>query len=566
VLPSSTSSSPLAPNGDSILIRPAVASSPGVSVAVEENVHDYNNNTSTSDNFANSQMTSLVQPSAYVNDNTMKLFLDGDVMSSVTVTSKSPQVIRWKVNPKAVWSDGIAVDCKDFYLAWLQAESKATIKASDGSSAPAFDPNSTSGFDQMDAPVCSDGGKTITTTFSTPYADWRGLFEFLVPAHVIETDSGVADITKLLPTDTTGAVAKFAASYLKNFAGFNAKFDLSAGPFLLKSLTDEQVVLVRNPKWWGNPAGPTALTLLTKSNGQSQVQSLQNEEVQVIQPQPDSGLATQLKGLPNVTFNAYAGVTFEHIDFNMKRPIFQGAAGKALRQAFFYCVNRTDIIKKLVLGVNDKTVPLGSLVYLPTESNYQDTYSAYNTAQVAKAMAVMEAAGWKKGADGVYARNGQKAEFKFGHKVVDTREKVAQLINGSCAPAGIKVNDDQDATFNDKRVPAHDFDAALFAWVGTPFKSGIPPLYTTTGGSNYFSYSNLAVDKLLNATNSELDAARRTTEFHQADKLMADDFASLPLYQFSDMVAQTNSITPTLTYNGPAGGAFWNAYAWVYQR
>ena len=547
---------------DPVFIRPKVDSSPAVAIAVEENVHDYNNNTSTANNFSNSQMTALVQPSAFINDNNMKLYLDGDVMQSVTVTSSSPQTIVWKVNPQAIWSDGQPVGCKDFYLAYLQAESKAQTKG-----APAFDPATTSGFDQMDPPTCSADGKTITTKFTTPFADYRSLFSLMVPAHVIEADSGVADVTKLKATDTTGDVLKFAASYIKNFAGFNAKFDLSAGPYLLQSLTDDQVVMVRNPKWWGNPAGPQQLTLLTKADGQSQVQSLQNQEVQVIQPQPDAALAEQLKSMDNVTFNAYAGVTFEHLDFQMKKPLFQGATGLALRQAFFNCVDRTDIITKLIKGVNEKTVPLGSVTFLPNETPYKDAYSDYNTANVAKAKSIMEAAGWKLGADGVYALpNGTKAEFKLGHKVIDTREKVAQLINGYCAKAGIKVDDDQDANFNSKRLPAGDYDMALFAWVGTPFKSGIPPLYVTKGGANYQNYSNPAVDKLMNASNSELDPTKRADELNQANDLIAKDFVTLPTYQFSDMVAQSNAITPVLTYNGPSGGSLWNAYEWVFKQ
>ncbi len=562
-----SSTTAAAGGADPVFVRPKVDSSANVTIAVEENVHDYNNNTSTANNLANAVVQSLTQPSAFINDNTLKLFLDGDVMASVTVTSTSPQTIVWKVRPEAVWSDGVAVDCKDFYLAWLQAESKATTKDKTGTAVPTFDPASTTGFDQMNAPVCSDGGKTITTTFTSTFSDYRSLFTFLVPAHVIEADAGVADVTKLKANDATGDVAKFAAAYIKDFAGYNAKFDLSAGPYLLSSLSDEQVVFQRNPKWWGNPAGPQSLTLLTKADGQSQVQSLQNQEVQVIEPQPDSALAAQLKGLDNVTFNAYAGVTYEHLDFNMKRPLFQGATGLALRQAFFNCVDRQDIITKLVKGVNDKTVPLGSLVYLPTETQYKDEYSDYDTANVAKAKSIMEAAGWKLGPDGVYAlANGTKAEFKLGHKVIDTREKVSQLINGSCGKAGIKVNDDQDANFNATRLPAHDFDMALFAWVGTPFKSALQPLYATGGGGNYFQYSNPAVDKLFNASNSELDQSKRSDEFHQADQLIAKDFVSLPLYQFSDMIAQTNAITPTLTYNGPAGGGVWNAYTWVYKQ
>ena len=66
-------------------------------------------------------------------------------------------------------------------------------------------------------------------------------------------------------------------------------------------------MLVRNPKWWGNPGGPESITLITNSNGQAQVQALQNQEVQVIQPQPDAALAQQLRSTANVEFNAVPG-------------------------------------------------------------------------------------------------------------------------------------------------------------------------------------------------------------------------------------------------------------------
>jgi peptide/nickel transport system substrate-binding protein len=334
---------------------------------------------------------------------------------------------------------------------------------------------------------------------------------------------------------------------------------------VVKSASEEQLVLTRNPKWWANPAGPDSITNVTNSDGQSEVQSLQNQEVQMISPQPDAGLAAQLKGLGNATFSATPGATFEHIDFQMKNPLFQGDTGKALRQAMFYCVDRNDIITKLVAGVNPDTKPLGNLVFLPKETAYVDHYADYQSANVDKAKQIMEAAGWKLGSDGVYEANGQKAAFRLGHKVIDNRERIAQLVGSSCAKAGIKVSDDQDAQFNAKRLPAGDFDTALFAWVGTPFKSGSVPLYKTKGGANYNNYSNANVDKLFSEGLVTTDATKRNDLYNQADEAMAKDFASIPLYQFSDMIAQTNTVSPKMTYSGPFGGAYWDAYEWVFK-
>jgi peptide/nickel transport system substrate-binding protein len=136
-------------------------------------------------------------------------------------------------------------------------------------------------------------------------------------------------------------------------------------------------------------------------------------------------------------------------------------------------------------------------------------------------------------------------------------------VGSSCSNAGIKVTDDQDAQFNAKRLPAGDYDTALFAWVGTPFKSGTVPLYKTKGSSNFNNYANASVDKLFAQALVETDTTKRNDLYNQADAAMAKDFQSLPLYQVSNMLAQTNSLSPKMTYNGPLGGAFWDAYEWV---
>src|SRR5580765_5354592 len=148
----------LCPNGGKALtdvyVRPKVKSSSNITVAVEEPAHDYNNNTASANNFSNS-LFSLVQPSAWMVDSSTAVCTDGDLLASVTETSQSPLTVQFKIKPEAVWSDGVPVSCHDFYLQWLAAVSKATLKGN-----PAFDPAATTGFDQMDAPACSDGDKT----------------------------------------------------------------------------------------------------------------------------------------------------------------------------------------------------------------------------------------------------------------------------------------------------------------------------------------------------------------------------------------------------------------------
>ena len=82
------------------------------------------------------------------------------------------------------------------------------------------------------------------------------------------------------------------------------------------------------------------------------------------------------------------------------------------------------------------------------------------------------------------------------------------------------------------------------------------------GAANYNSYSNPKVDELLKQSNAELDFAQRVTTLNEADRLMADDMHSIPLFQLPDFSASVAGIGP-VSYVGVGGGALWNAFAWT---
>jgi peptide/nickel transport system substrate-binding protein len=82
------------------------------------------------------------------------------------------------------------------------------------------------------------------------------------------------------------------------------------------------------------------------------------------------------------------------------------------------------------------------------------------------------------------------------------------------------------------------------------------------GSNNYNNYSNPKVDDLLFASNSELDFAKRTQDFNDADKVMAEDLHSIPLFQLTDFAASDHAFAP-VSYLGFGGGPLWNAFAWT---
>ena len=543
-----------------IFTRPEVADQGEFTMVREGAFTDYNNNIGANNNFQNTVVLSNMQPSPHFTDlvdGKLIIKVDGDLMESVDVT-EDPMVVTYKIKKEAVWSDGEQVSCKDWYLEWFSSVSKAT-KQGEGGEVSVWDRGPT-GYDKISKIECADDNKTVKATFSEPYADYRSLFYYMMPAHVLEKATGIADITKLTD-DNVEDVKKAAQFYTKGWEGFDEKVALSAGPYKIQSANEEESVLVRNDKWWGNPGGPSKLTIRVNNDAQSSAQQLQNQEVDVIAIQADGAVATQLRNDSSVKVFTLSGQTYEHIDFRMNFPLFQD---KAVRQAVAACTPRQELVDKLVKDVDPNAKPLGSLSFMPNELGYEDHWADTGTGDAEAAKKILTDAGYAQGADGIFAKDGVRVSFKLGHRIVQRRSDTVRIIAASCRNAGIEVIDDQTENFNDERLPASDFDMALFAWVGTPFKSSSYGNYACkpAGSSNYNLYCNKDMDSKFDEANKELDYDKRIALMNEVDKIMRDDVHSVPLFVLTDFAASRSDVK-NISYVGINGGVTWNLFAWT---
>jgi peptide/nickel transport system substrate-binding protein len=548
---------------DAVYHRPKVADIGEIGYGVEAPAYAYNNNIGATSNFTNAEVLYQVQPSAFfldLVDGKQTLKVDGDLLSSFTVRSTSPLTLEYKIRPEAVWSDGAPVDCGDFYLQWLAGHSKVTKKGDDGKPASVFDSPPT-GYEDIDRVDCADSGKTVTATFGTPFADYRVLFGPILPAHVIAQAAGVPDLTKVTDADPA-TVIKLGELYTTRWTDLSKDPGLSAGPYRIASSDDrDQTVLVRNERWWGNPGGPSKITYRTNADAQSMAQQLTNRELNIIEPQADGPVAVSLRGQSGVQEFAAGGETFEHLDFNLNNPLF---ADLEVRKAVSACVPRQELVDKLIKDVAPDEKPLGNSMFIPNEVGYQDHYTDTGNGDVTAAKRILEADGYHLGPDGIYAKDGRRVSFRIGHRVVQRREDTVRIVAATCRQAGIEVIDDQDENFNSGRLPAGEFDMALFSWVGNPFKSGLYGNYAAAddgGSNNYQGYSDHAMDTLYRQADAELNPATRDQDLQQVDKMIKADVVTVPLFQVPDFVAGEASIVP-LSYIGATGGGSWNAFAW----
>ena len=548
----------------------AAAKGGTITYALPDKFTGYNNGTSDDNLFSNQLVTNQVIPSVAYFDDKGSVQLDQN-LAKVEKTSDSPLTITYTFNKDAVWSDGQPIGFDDMYLYWIANNGKLKTTDKDGKSVNLFQTASTTGFDVTKS-VTSTDGKAVVWTYESPFSDWKGQItsQGWVPAHVVAKLAGLssaADIKTAYEANDTATLQKVADAWNSGFKtdkGLQPDVWLSGGPYKITDYQpDQSVTLERNEKYWGPQGTADKIVFRIITDDTAQVQALANQEVQVIGPQPDPDLLNQLKGVSGVTSEVNGGFTFEHFDFNFQNPLFQD---KAVRQAVAYCIPRQEILDKLIKPINDKAELIQNRMFFPFQSSYKDNSGGqYNTVDVAKAKSTLEAAGYTLNGN-VYEKNGQKVEFKLLHKNNARRSGEFQLIQTSCAQAGISVLDDSDPNWSD-RAGNGQFDAAVFAWVGNPLLSQQKSIYKTPPdktnlNQNFGDYSNPQVDQLMDTLASESDATKLATAANQADTLLWQDLATIPLFQFPDLVAFSDKVK-NVTYNPTQFGLTWNDQTWA---
>ncbi|GAA2399683.1 ABC transporter substrate-binding protein [Streptomyces coeruleofuscus] len=150
--------------------------------------------------------------------------------SAEVVETEPKQVVLYKLNQQAVWSDGREIGAADFAAQWRALSGKDT----------AYWTARNAGYDRIQKIERGDSALEVKVTFSRPYADWRSLFSPLYPKDVMGTPDSFND-------------------------GARKKLKVTAGPFSVKEVDgeDDEITLARNPRWWGKPAKLSEIVLRT---------------------------------------------------------------------------------------------------------------------------------------------------------------------------------------------------------------------------------------------------------------------------------------------------------------
>jgi peptide/nickel transport system substrate-binding protein len=504
-----------------------------LSFASDQEQAGFNPNTAKDNLFALSNIVTSIYPSVFNIHPDFTVQLSGEFMDSAELTSEDPQTIVYKIKQNAVWSDGTPVSADDFIF-WWENCNETNKKA---------DCVSTTGYKDIESVTGSDGGKTVTAVFKNKYADWKGLFsQYIIPAHYTKAQPG----------------------------GWNTGLDKnpekipSAGPFIVESYTAGQsLTLTRNDKYYGTKPHLDKIVFRYLPESTTQPAALQNNEVDMIYGQPQLDQVKIVEAIPDVTSEINFGLQYEHLDFNTKNPLL---ADVAVRKAFATGLNIQQIVDRTVKQFSDKATVLGNRMFMNGQPEYQDHRGSYGNGDIAAAEKLLTDAGYAKGSDGIFAKGGKKLSFNIsttaGNQLRETQE---QLIQAQAKEFGMEIkikNAEADVLFGEW-LPEGNFDISNFAWVGTPFPvSSNQPIFSTDSAQNYGKFSNPQVDELFTQAIAELDPAKAAELANQADQLLWDDMATLPLYQKPQLIGWRNTFTG-IGDNLSSQGPFWNAGTWA---
>jgi peptide/nickel transport system substrate-binding protein len=467
-----------------------------------------------------------------------------DLASKVTATKSSLTI---NIRPDANWYWGgkkMPVTYEDFVYTWQQIVDKKN------------NPASTSGYDQITG-FTHKGAKQITFKWTKPYADYRDLFGLVYPVKAV-----------------TGL--EWNTMWANCVCGTDNQ-PVSDGPFFVSNYTKGQgLTLKPNPFWYGKKPALKEVDFKLITDTNSEIQAMRGGEVDAINPSPQTGLA-QLQNQPGLKYSSIAGYTQEHIDLNEG-----GTANPLLKQLWFrqaiaMGMDRYSLIRALYSQIAPKMKPLDN-PFWEIGPNAVPHFREYSF-QPNKALAILKAhctggpAKPTRDNQNFWTCNGQKAELRFHTTAGNQRRATsAAIFTQQLGSIGIKVNpsfEPANPNFFSQRLPAHDFDLAEFAWLGSPDPSGFDAIYQcqdnakNLGGQNYKLYCNRKVDSLISQGESELNPTKRNAIYQAAAKIVAHEIAVVPLYAPPSILVYKSAIKGMDHSNNPTLlGPTWNIEQW----
>jgi peptide/nickel transport system substrate-binding protein len=308
---------------------------------------------------------------------------------------------------------------------------------------------------------------------------------------------------------------------------------LGSGPYRMIDptswTTGQQVVLVRNDRYWGDQPAFDRLVFNIIDNDLSRLTAFTNGELDTFTASPEQyeSLLKNQDVLARTRHFEFDTPTapYMYIAWNeMRDGKPTRFADKRVRQAMTMLTNRQRICDDIMLGL--ATPATGPFSRLGKQCDPTVKPWSYD---VERAKALLKEAGYTDDGSGVLkGPDGKPFTFRFTFRTGSpTYDQIALFLKDSYARAGITLEADRlDWSVFRERMRDHDFDVINLGW-STGVEDDIYQMFDSheipDGGDDYMSYRNPRLDQLIEQARETIDPAKRMPLWHECHRILHED-------------------------------------------
>ena len=466
--------------------------------------------------------------------------------------------VTWKLKKGVEWHDGRPFTADDVVFTWEYASDPATAATTFGT--------------YRDAKVEKIDPLTVRVRFDKPTPFWAGLFVavfgMIIPKHLFEPYKG--------------SNSRDAPANLKPVGTGPYRFVEFKPGDLIKGERNPSYHVANRPhfdtiemKGGGDAVSAARAVIQTGEYDYAWNMQVEDEILVRLENAGNSKGHAEIvssRGMEHIQINCadpWIEVDGERSSAKTTHPLF---GDPAVRHALALLVDRASV-EAHIYGRTG--VATGNFLNNPERFTSKNTTWEFN---VDKANRLLEEAGWKRGADGVRAKNGKKLKLVFQTSINAPRQKTQAIIKQACQKAGIdmELKSVTASVYFSSDVANPDTTRKFYAdiqmyTVGTP-SSPDPERFMQQfvsweiaskdnkwQGNNPTRWHNEEYDKAFRAAQGELDPVKRAALFIKMNDMVVEDVAVIPVVNRRWVAAISTKLRASLS---GWDNDFWNLKDW----
>ncbi|HUP52870.1 MAG TPA: ABC transporter substrate-binding protein [Longimicrobiales bacterium] len=466
-----------------------------------------------------------------------------DLIAGADIVSRSPFTVVYRIRPEARWNDGVRVTASDFVFTDRMRRRHPRLGR---------------GVDLHHTHVrtaLAVDAKTVRVVLRAPHADWRYLFDIVLPRHALVGED-------------------FERVWAGEIDNPKTRESIGSGPFLIgRWERGKQLTFVRSPRYWGPHPAYLQRIVFRFLPVEDIEPALRRGEIDMIDPAPAilGASANEFHRRPAPGIRALHGLCacYEHFTIRMGEGGHRALRSRLVRQAIAYGIDRAAIARETgrLSGAGTAALqPADSAVHIPSSPYYRTNWQGFRY-QTGRARRLLKQAGCRPGRDGVYICAGERLSLRFVAPAgIERRELTVRLAQAQLRQVGVEVRlvFGSPQTVLGQILPSGAFDLILFGWSVGASTAGWKDVFGCQGPSNHMGYCDRLVTRDLVQATRVLDDTRRAGLLNGIDARLAKAVPMIPLYlpsSFWAFKATLRGVVP----NGP-GSFAWNSEDWWLDR